>query len=91
MKEASDDALSDAEIELIHSIFAEFGWMNKWAIVRRLHKTLPEWKDPSGSRIPITYRDILSAEGRDDAEIREIEAELESIASMETCLAGASL
>ena len=51
-----------------------------------VHK-LPEWTDPHGSAIPITYKDILKAVGKDDGEIQEIESELEAVSKAERLFA----
>jgi uncharacterized phage-associated protein len=91
MDEVPDDKLSDAEVELIQSIYEEYGRMNKWDLVDRLHEMLPEWHDPRGSCLPISYSDVLRAVGKDDAEIAEIENELDLLAFMDESLATASL
>ncbi len=86
LKPAPSDLLSRAEEKLMDEIHAKFGYQNRWAIVDYLH-TLPEWKDPQGSSIPISIRDILKAGGEDEEEIRAVIRELHSIASAEDSLA----
>lgn len=78
VKEAPDDQLSRAEEALLREIFQRYGNMYRFDLVKLVHR-LPEWKDPNGSAIPISVRDILRAGGMngDDAEAiaRELDAE----------------
>ncbi len=85
LAEPGTDELSRAEEELIGEIFAQFGNMNRWDLVRISHE-LPEWQDPHGSAIPIEYRDILRAGKKTESEIAAVEAELESLAATEAML-----
>lgn len=71
--------LSRAELALLTEIFQEFGHRNRWELVDFCH-TLPEWRDPGDSALPISYADILASGGRSPAEIAEIEEELEASA-----------
>lgn len=66
--------LSPAEEEILRAIFAEYGHQNRWKIVDFMH-TLPEWKDPGGSSIPIATSDILRALNEPEENIRAIVAE----------------
>ncbi|WP_419934646.1 Panacea domain-containing protein [Candidatus Palauibacter sp.] len=60
------DELSDAEVDLARAVYAEFGKMDRWAVVERLHQ-LPEWRDPGEVRVlPIRYEDILAHEKTPD-------------------------
>jgi uncharacterized phage-associated protein len=79
-QECSPEDLSQAEEQIILSIFQEYGGYDKWKLVDHLHQVLKEWKNPCGSAIPISYRDILEAGGKSPEEIQEIEQELASIA-----------
>jgi uncharacterized phage-associated protein len=79
----SDGQLSEAEEELLDFIFEQHGHRNRWDIVNYVH-TLPEWKDPAGSAIPIDYRDILKALNKSHDEIAAIENELEELNQVET-------
>ena len=85
-KECPPDDLSEAEEELIQEIFKQFRCMNEWQLVDYLHENLPEWKDPSGSAIPINYHDILVAGGKTVLAASEIESELEDLALMDGLL-----
>jgi uncharacterized phage-associated protein len=83
--EAGTDELSDAEIALIEEVFAKYGAMNRWKIVDLVH-TFPEWQNPDGSAIPISYSDILKAGGKTDLEVAAIEDELDNLAAADLLL-----
>lgn len=73
------EELSRAEEALLDEIDAVHGAKDRWQLVRETHD-LPEWVDPCGSSLPIEYRDILAAGKKTEAEIAEIESELENLA-----------
>jgi uncharacterized phage-associated protein len=84
--EAGDDELSEAEIQLLDKIFVEHGRKSRWELIELMH-TLPEWIDPRGGAITITYRDILKAGGKSDLEIAAVEEELAALAETDLLLA----
>lgn len=65
------DQLSDADVEVLESVWREFGYMDQWDLSAYTHKNCPEWKDPDGSSLPINEADVLQAVGmpKEDAEI----------------------
>ncbi len=65
-----ENVLSEFEIDIAQSIWAEFKDTDQWEIVEWMHKTFPEWQDTQ-SRIPIYFEDILEALDLDDNEIDE--------------------
>jgi uncharacterized phage-associated protein len=79
-KEIEPEELSDAEIELLDEIFRQYGQLDRWSLIKITHD-LPEWVDPHGSAIPISYRDILLNAGKSPAEIKVIEQELAALAT----------
>jgi len=81
----ADDELSDAELSVLDAIFAEYGKMSRWDLVEVTHR-LPEWKNPHGSAIPITYADILKAGGKTDLEAAAIEDEISDLAEADALL-----
>jgi uncharacterized phage-associated protein len=85
IEEPETDELSRVEEELIDEIYAAYGKMTRWDLVRVSHE-LPEWQNPNGSAIPIQYRDILLAGSKTESEIAAVEAELESLATTEAML-----
>ncbi|CDL79284.1 Panacea domain-containing protein [Xenorhabdus cabanillasii] len=58
------DELTDAEIEVLNSVFSEFGHMAKWQIRDYTHTHCPEWVDPHGSSYPIDPKSIFLALGK---------------------------
>lgn len=55
------DDLSDADLECVDAVWAEFGHMTQWAIRDWTHdpKNIPEWEDPKGGSTVIPLRRIL--------------------------------
>jgi len=78
-----DGSLSEAEEELIQSIFTEYKpYISKpFELVELLHKTLPEWTEITSGRVPLRHGDILRAANRSDVEVEAIEQELEALGS----------
>jgi len=62
------DELVTEEMSVFDKVFDKFGGFDKWKLVDYTH-TLPEWKDPGKSVIPIHPREILEALGKTDEEI----------------------
>lgn len=57
------DELSDADLEVLGSVWGQFGNMNRWEIRDYTHKNCPEWSDPNGSSFPIDYAKVFEALG----------------------------
>jgi len=87
LKPAPTDRLSRAEESLMREIFDEYGHRNRWDLIDNVMHKLPEWRNPSGSAIPITFREILAAGGESEDEIHAVLKELHSIASDEERIA----
>jgi uncharacterized phage-associated protein len=83
--EPEPEELSPVEEALINEIFATYGNMSRWDLVRVSHE-LPESQDPNGSAIPIQYGDILRAGKKTEAEVAAVDSELESLAATEAAL-----
>jgi uncharacterized phage-associated protein len=82
----SGDLLSEAEDELLDSVFKAHGHLSRWQIVELVH-TLPEWHDPEGGAIPISYVDILEAFNKNPEQIAAIVSELASLARVDALCA----
>jgi len=67
----STDELSRFETRVIDEVFAEFGGIGKWDLVRLTHE-LPEWRDPGRSSLPIQPEEILRSAGKAAEEIEAI-------------------
>lgn len=74
-----NDQLSPAEEALIDEIFQRYGRLSRWDLVKFTH-TLPEWRDPQGSSLPIDPGEILRSEGYSEDEIAEMKAEWDAAA-----------
>lgn len=66
------DELSPAQLTILDDVFAQFGALGRWELVKFAH-TLPEWQDPHGSSIPIALRDVLRGGGMDDEDAELVE------------------
>lgn len=73
--EAPLESLSPAEKELLDEIFAVYGSYTSWQLVDLTH-SFPEWEDPRGSAVEITYEVILRAVGRGE-ESKELLEDIE--------------
>ena len=62
------DELSDAEISVLLKIWNSFGHMTASQIRNYAHRNCPEYVEVDKGRRPISYKTLLSAVGRDDAE-----------------------
>jgi uncharacterized phage-associated protein len=60
LRDAPVDELSPAEVALLNDVFERLGHLTQWDL-RDLSHSLPEWRDPQGSRLPIEVGDILRA------------------------------
>lgn len=69
-KETSLSELCQSEEEILAAVYDQFGSKDRWELVEYSH-TLPEWRDPAGSRIPIDYNDLMKALDFSEEEIQE--------------------
>ncbi len=53
--------LSDSDLEILNETWNGFGHMSKYQIRDYTHKYCPEWQDPKGSMIPMTFGDLFRA------------------------------
>lgn len=77
------DKLSRAEENLLAEVFERYGHRNRWDLIDNVMHRLPEWKNPHGSAIPITIRDILIAAGEKEEDITAVMKELDATAAEE--------
>lgn len=66
------DELSQADLDVLKSVWAKFGHMSRWEIRDYTHDHCKEWKDPNGSSMPISYSQVFRALGRKDDEAAEL-------------------
>jgi uncharacterized phage-associated protein len=55
--------LSDADLAVLDHVWGDFGKMDQWDLVRYTHRHFPEWTDPHGSMVPMSYEQLFSALG----------------------------
>jgi uncharacterized phage-associated protein len=66
--------LSRDEIELAQNVFAEYGSLRPFDLVKITHD-LREWKKPKGKRELVQIKHLLKAIGKSSSEIQRIEQE----------------
>lgn len=79
--------LSRAEVEILKSVFDQYGHWNRWKLIDKVMHKLPEWHNPNGSMIPIEVRDILQTSSLSLSERMAIEEELENLTVVQNLLA----
>ena len=72
------DELSDADIEILDTIWEQFGHMDQWQIRDYTHDHCPEWEDPGDTSIPIPYHKIFEALGKSREEAKALAEDLEA-------------
>ncbi len=83
IKEDDLDEMSESEIEVLESVWGQFGHMNQWELVDYTHKpeNIPEWNHPGTSRLPIPLLSIMHAVDLPNAE--EFAEEVEDFSRMD--------
>lgn len=66
------DELNASDIELVDEVYAKYGSYNGFDLANMHHDNniCPEWTDPNGSSVEISYKDILIAMGKSKDEIK---------------------
>lgn len=67
------DEFSDAEFEVLETVWRQFGHFDKYQLRDYTHCHCPEWEDPHGSSNPIPYERVFKFLGKsrcDDLEER---------------------
>lgn len=71
-------ALSEVEIEILRDVFSKYGKLGVWEIVDKIHHNLKEWKNPHGSMIPVSLKEILDAVSENKEENAKIAEDIEA-------------
>lgn len=58
------DELSDSDLGILTKIWARFGKMDQWELVKFTHQNCPEWEDPRGTSVSIPYERVFKALGK---------------------------
>ena len=72
------DELAPAELEVLRSVWQQFGAMGKWEIRDWTHHHCAEWEDPRGSSNPIAFERLARAVGFDAATAKELSAQIQA-------------
>ena len=70
------DELSDADLEVLETVWHQFGHMDKWTLRDWTHKNCAEWRDPDGSSVPIDEVERLRAVGVQPEQARVLADEI---------------
>lgn len=68
--------LSISDLDVLGEIWAEFGHLSAWQLRQYTHDKLPEWRDPKGGHIPISYRELFEAMGFSQAQVEAMDGHL---------------
>lgn len=72
------DELAPAELEVLRSVWQQFGAMGKWEIRDWTHDHCSEWEDPRGSSNPIPFERLARAVGFDSAAAKELSGQIQA-------------
>jgi uncharacterized phage-associated protein len=80
VRDPKDDLLelSDAELELLDSVWTQYGGYGSFPLAELTHEICPEWEDPHGNSLPITQSRLLRSLGFDPQTAKELEERIES-------------
>jgi len=80
-KQPELNCLSRAELKLVDEIYEKLGNKSYQELINWSHdpENIPEWEDPEGSRLPISFRGILEKGGYSPEEVEQTLEELDSI------------
>ena len=79
------DEISDAEMDMLERVWAEFGHMTASQLRNYSHDHCPEYTETAG-RIPISYREVLEALGVSDTDAEAVEREISELRREENVL-----
>src|SRR2546430_17436847 len=79
------DEISDAEMDVLDSIWKQFGHLTASQLRNYSHDHCPEYTETTG-RIPIAYREVLEALGVSEQDAEQIEREIAEFRREENAL-----
>lgn len=68
--------LSTSDMDVLAEVWDEFGHLSAWQLRQYTHDHLPEWQDPDGGHIPISYKDLFQALGFEPAQVEAMAGHL---------------
>ncbi len=80
------DEISNAELRVLDELWREFAQYTAWQIRDYSHEHCPEYTEVTDGRVPISYREVLQAQGDDDAE--SVEEEVAEFRRVQNALGG---
>ncbi|MFC6351260.1 SocA family protein [Stenotrophomonas sp. CW117] len=83
------DELSDNDLAVVDGVWEKFGPMGQWDLVEFTHQNCKEWVDPRGSSLPISYQDVLRAQGFSEGDAARVAAEIDHENELDRLFAGA--
>ncbi|EIV5803168.1 TPA: SocA family protein [Klebsiella aerogenes] len=66
------DELSDADLNVLDTVYHAFGHMNKWQIRDYTHDHCTEWSDPNGGAFTINPDNVFRALGKSEEQVRHL-------------------
>lgn len=82
-------ALSDSDLEVLGETWAQFGHWEKFKLRDYTHSAAcPEWRDPNGSSVPISYTELLRATGYSNDDARALAARIAERQNLAASMAG---
>jgi uncharacterized phage-associated protein len=79
--------LSDSDIEVLRETWQKFGHMTKYQLRDFTHFHCPEWSDPEGSSVAVSYEQLLAALKFPPDKIQSILEHLEERSKLSSLLA----
>jgi len=70
--------LSEADLAVIDTVWAQFGRMDQWALRDYTHKNCAEWIDPKGSSLGIEEVTVFTAVGRSAPEATKLAQDIKT-------------
>ena len=78
--------LSDAEIQILETLWQQYGHLTGYQLRDLMHEICTEWEDPENSSVPIPYTRLLRCVGYDAQTAKELEQRMCAQRQVETIL-----
>ncbi|HBL9999455.1 TPA: SocA family protein [Salmonella enterica subsp. enterica serovar Kodjovi] len=82
------DELSQADLELLDSVYSRFGYMNQWQIRDYTHEHCAEWSDPNGGSFTINPENVFRALGKPESIVRSLSDRMREMDELERVTEG---
>lgn len=81
-----DGYLSEAELGLLDAVYKQHGYRDQWQLRDWCHQHCAEWTTLNSGRASITPSEIAKAVGKSEEQVRQIAAEADEAAFVETVI-----